>query len=491
MRGNFLLIAILVFAPLVRGGNRPLALLFLELAALVLALFIVQKPDFFRQLSRPFLGLLLVMVLLPLVQLIPLPFSIWSILPGHDQYAQALAAASSNVISQPRAFSLVPSLTEYSWLALLPPLTVFLYTISLSSEKLLTLTRIFLGLATLQALLGLVQYGGGPESLFRFGNEDHFADGTYANRDHLAGLLEMALPLGLALLTATLGHARAENNHSRNWRSRLAQLVSARFNRTIIFAFVSIVLLLGLIFTQSKTGVVLGMVVIFLSAVAFARRLGGTNVYGMIGTFTAVGMMLAVEIGLVPVLERFAQLDPLKDGRWSIYASVSQAIGEFFPLGSGIGTFNQAYLRFHAPDFVGVFINRAHNDYLEWVMEGGIIAAVLILGFFVLYLKRWLQVWSREHWRTFNFIQVGAGIGLFAMMLHTLVDFNLHIPANQIYFAFLAALFFHHAAKHEIDSEPVASGHDQREPAERKLDPATPPSPRTYPVQPGPNPFAE
>jgi hypothetical protein len=51
-------------------------------------------------------------------------------------------------------------------------------------------------------------------------------------------------------------------------------------------------------------------------------------------------------------------------------------------------------------------------------------------------------------------MQVGAGIGVFAMILHTFVDFNLHIPANQIYFAFLAALFFYQSSN-EANTAPV------------------------------------
>jgi O-antigen ligase len=87
-------------------------------------------------------------------------------------------------------------------------------------------------------------------------------------------------------------------------------------------------------------------------------------------------------------------------------------------------------------------------------MEGGIIAAILILLFLVLYISRWTKVIKRGEWRTFNFMQVGAGIGVFAMILHTFVDFNLHIPANQIYFAFLAALFFYQSSN-EANTAPV------------------------------------
>jgi hypothetical protein len=60
----------------------------------------------------------------------------------------------------------------------------------------------------------------------------------------------------------------------------------------------------------------------------------------------------------------------------------------------------------------------------------------------VLYAVRWLKVWTWEEWSRFRFIQVGAGIGILLLLLHSLADFNLHIPANVVYFAFLAGVFF-------------------------------------------------
>jgi hypothetical protein len=80
-------------------------------------------------------------------------------------------------------------------------------------------------------------------------------------------------------------------------------------------------------------------------------------------------------------------------------------------------------------------------------------AAILVVAFLGLYLVRWFSVYTRGTWRTHNFIQVAAGLGVLAMALHSLVDFNLHIPANQIYLALLAGLFF------RVNAEDV-SGHD-------------------------------
>lgn len=460
MRGFYFLISILVFAPLVFGGNRPIPLLILELLALVLAGYLIQKQDDFSKYSKLHLGFLVILFLIPLLQLIPLPFQLWLHLPGHSQYAQGLLITGNHLADGARAASLVPSLTEFSLLALLPPVMVFLFTLSLPREQIKTAVIVLLAIASFQAILGLMQYGAGAESFLRLNNNiaGKAATGTYANRDHLAGFLEMVLPLALAMLTASIGNSHATRRHTRNLRQRLAAMTATHLNQAVVYAVIAIAILLGLIFTQSRTGVVLSMLVILLSTLSFATRIGGKNVYGIIGTFAAIGLMLAVEIGLAPVLNRFVVQDPLQDARWLIFSDVANAIGEFFPLGSGAGTFNQVYPHFQGYAFADKFVNRAHNDYLEWIMEGGLLAAVLILVFFVLYFKRWIKVWKRGDWKTLNFIQVGAGIGLFVMMLHTFVDFNLHIPANQIYFAFLAALFFYqtgHTDSHSVADEPV------------------------------------
>jgi O-antigen ligase len=201
---------------------------------------------------------------------------------------------------------------------------------------------------------------------------------------------------------------------------------------------------MGLIFTRSRMGVSLAMVGILLCSLAFSRRLGGSNVYGLYGTVTAITLALAIEVGLAPVLDRFTLQDPLSDGRWSIFAGTLQAIGEFFPIGSGLGSFVEVFPRFHPADFInGAVINRAHNDYLEWTMGGGLVVPALLAIMLVLYLRQWPRVWTREIWSTFRFLQTGAGIAMLLMLLHSLVDFNLHIPANGIFFAFLAAVFFH------------------------------------------------
>ena len=492
------LAALLVFAPLYWGSNLPLPLLVMELAALaLLAWRFWAPPAGGRPLSWPARIFLTLLFLSPLAQLFPIPIPLWDSLPGRAFYAEALRQTGAGGAGFDwRAISLIPTATETAWLALLPPLAVFLAAIRLTSQQLLRLVLVFLGVATAEALLGLIQYGDGSGSPFRLGNAfmGDSASGTYINRNHLAGLLEMALPMGLALLAATVGHGRpahtggGRGGRRRTLRQWLARFSVARINQAAVFGAAALAILLGLIFTRSRAGVSLAMLGVLLSTALFSTRLGGRNAYGLMGTFTAIGVGLASLIGLAPVWSRFTLQDPFEDGRWKVFDATVQAIGEFFPLGSGAGTFEDVMRRFHPADFPGVTINRAHNDYLEWMLECGLIAALLIAGWLIFYARQWGRVWKRGEWTPFRFAQAGAGIALLLMLLHSLGDFNLRIPANAVFTAFLAAVFFYRLPAEERrrssqrrESVGAAGGDDKR---------GSPPSSYAIPPENQANPFA-
>jgi len=281
------------------------------------------------------------------------------------------------------------------------------------------------------------------------GGGSRSAVGTYSNYNHLAGLLEMALPVALALLVAYL--QRRSSGRTRHYRSRLRRWVaqwtsgSVSFHRAALFAAAGVAILLGLIFTRSRTGVTLALVGILLSATMLSRRAGVERAVGVVAMLAFVGLWLAIEIGLAPVLARFAELDPLADTRWSIFAGTLAGAGEFFPFGAGFGTYEDLFRRFQPAD-VPYFVPYAHNDYVEWIFEGGLLGLLLPLAFLALYLRQWTRVWTRERWSELRFVQVAAGIALLLMALHTATDFNLQIPANAVYFAFLAGVFFHREA---------------------------------------------
>jgi len=159
-----------------------------------------------------------------------------------------------------------------------------------------------------------------------------------------------------------------------------------------LLAAAGIAILLGLIFTRSRTGVTLALVGILLSATMLARRAGVERGLGIVAMLAFVGLWLAIEIGLAPVLARFAELDPLVNTRWSIFGGTLAGAGEFFPFGAGFGTYDEVFRRFQPAD-VPRFVTHAHNDYAEWLFEGGVLGLLLPLAFLALYLRQWPRVW--------------------------------------------------------------------------------------------------
>ena len=439
---QWLLGFILIFAPLFRAGQPALAILALEVLSVLLLILVFWRPKS-GAVSRTEAMALGLLFAVPLFYLIPLPAAVANWIPGREAFLGAQALMSGIPTDQTATLSLYPLETESAWLFSLVPIAVFLGTRMLDARRALRLVLLLLGVAAAQSLLGLLQYGAeeGSPQFFGLSLPDiRSAVGTYTNRNHLAGLLEMVLPVAVALMIFSIGRRSAHD--ARGWRERFVFLASVRGHTAVVYGAIALLLVLGVIFTRSRAGITITMVGVLLSTVLFARRIGGDNVYGPTGTLVALALGVGVAIGLVPVLDRFSVEGAIHDARWTIFSSTLDGIGTFNPIGSGPGNFPEIYPAFRPPELGQWFINHAHNDYLEWLFEGGLVAAALIALLFVLYARQWGRVWSREEWSRFRFLQVGAGIGILLLMLHSLVDYNLHIPANIAYFAFLVGIFF-------------------------------------------------
>ncbi len=436
----------LVFAPLFRSGQVPFALLTLELLAVAILLLVLWTPNR-KPVTRHETIALLILFAFPLPYLFPLPAEFLELLPGREPYSAALSLLSGNTASSPARISLYPLETESAWLLLLVPIAVFLGTRMLDHRAAFKLVLLLLVIAAFQSTLGLMQFGDGSGSSLYLGMSGSSAVGTYTNRNHLAGLLEMVFPLALALFIFSLG--RGQHGFARTWKGRISFYASVRGHTAFVYGAVALLLLVGVIFTRSRTGIALAMLGIVVTSFALSRRIGGDNVYGPTGTLTAIALGIGASIGLAPVLDRFSVQDALADARITLFSDTLDGIASFFPIGSGPGTYPYVFPAFQPAELGRWFINHAHNDYLEWLFEGGLLAALMILTLLVFYAHQWTRVWTKAAWTRFKFAQIGAGIGIFLVLLHTLTDYNLHIPANLVYFAFITAIFFADPAEQE------------------------------------------
>lgn len=435
-------------APLAWASVPPLPRMFLELGAVFLLLLVFWPHPLWGGCRRPPNNLLWALALLlgyPLLYLLPLPAGLWSHMPGTGREPYILGAAL--LAEKPAGgltLSAAPMATESYWLAFLPPVAVLLAVLSLPERYRGNLAYLAVGVAVLQSLLGLMQYGAARGSFVCLGADicGSSAHGTYYNYDHLAGFLEMLLPLAIGLICANLGRPGRARRYRETWRERLAFWLSGHGHATALLVVGAAAMLLGLVFTRSRSGILLVMLGILVCLAVFGRQLGTVNRSSeVIGTVVVVALGLALDIGLAPVLRRFSLADPLHDGRVAIYSHTLEGMGKFLPLGSGPGTFPQAFRQFQPAELGNNFINHAHNDYLEWLFEGGVVGAALGVLLLAVYLRQWLRLAADKPRHAFRFVQFGAGIGLLLLLLHGLTDFNWHVPANALYAAFLAGLF--------------------------------------------------
>lgn len=441
----FLVAAFLVvFAPLIRGGNRPLPLAILESAALLALVVIAMSPS--RHVLRALPPLLLwgaaLLVIAPLVQLVPVPMPVWAKLPGHEVYARALEAAGAQTDGAWRAITLHAAATEYTWLALLPCVGVFVVVQVLDRRALRRLVLLFVAVAVCEAFLGIMQLGAQPRSLLYLGNPygGGAATGTYVNRNHFAALMAMALPMLMALWAAEVlppvgSKGEILRDHPRNRDVKLA--------RRILLSIFVMAVVLALLFTRSRAGIGSGLAVLALASLALVWNAGSIHARVILGGVAVAAVALAAYIGLTPVLERFG-VDELSlgyDGRARIATGTVRAALDFLPLGSGLGTFADVFPRYQLASFTG-FIDHAHNDYAEAFLELGVAGLAAAAFLAIAYVMRWRALMRGRLTRSLGYLQLGAGLAMLAMIVHGAFDFNFHIPANALYFSFLAGLFF-------------------------------------------------
>lgn len=352
--------------------------------------------------------------LLPLLQLVPLPPELWASLPGHAVYAQ-IAAASGTIGWRP--LSLTPDMTENAIEALLPVAAAGLAWLYVDGPGQRRLAEWMVAVACASALLGLAQLiaGGSSYHLYEITSLGSPV-GLLANRNHQAALLACALPL----MGAAAG-LRARHGD----------------RRPAIIALLLVVplLLLMLVSTGSRMGLVLGAM--GLGGLVVAWRASGQPLLPPRGRLRLIAlgsglglaaMVIAAAIGSGAV-SRLAATDPADETRAQALAPILATARAFMPLGAGLGSFEDVYRRFE-PDALlsSIYLNQAHDEPLEYAIEGGV-PALILLGLFGLWWIRtaWALVRQRES-VTRRTLGLACMAVTMILMLSSLVDYPLRTP---------------------------------------------------------------
>lgn len=413
--------ALLVMALLLGGAgvHYPLITAALEAAGFALLGFAMLRggAGLLRPPSRAAGILLIAMLALVLIQLVPIPWQLWAALPGRTLPADLLALAGLDGAARP--MSLNPHATLGSGLALIPAIAIFLVASRLPVEDQRRLLTICVAAALFGALLGALQKAMGAGVLVPWmTGHGGSGPGLFVNRNHQAAFLLAAIPSAAALAT------RPE------WPlpPALARLVGA-----------GAVLLLGAgaIATTSRMGILLLPLAVLMSVMLLVP--GILTIRRALLTLAALALLALIVLrssGVGVILGRFTG----GDVRLDYWTDTWLAIGQFWPWGSGFGTFADV---FPSVENLNVIVRarayNAHNDYLELLLEGGLPALALMAGFLALLA---IHAWRIRGAPRFQAsLKVAAMMGMALILLHSLVDYPLRMFAVSAMFAlFLAVL---------------------------------------------------
>jgi O-antigen ligase len=346
--------------------------------------------------------------------------------------------ATGIVVADPWAkLSLTPQATWAAATSIIPAVAVFLSVGLLSMKARLDLCAVIVFLGFLSLLLGLLQVAQGPSSQLRFFEYTNPTEavGFFANRNHFATLLCITLLLTSPwLVSATRG-----------------ALQKSALRTTNILFFVAacamiIAITTGLALARSRAGMLLAMAAlagIFAISVSVSERgpikpTGLRSPKRIVFALLVFSAFFAAQLGLHRVLVRFER-DPLEDLRVA-YATVSwDAAWVSLPFGTGLGSFVSAYAVFErSTDLLTVYANRAHNDFLEFFLEFGLLGILVKVLFLVWFATRCFEVWRRpqQTGMTGIILQRAATVCVALVLLHSLVDYPLRTTAVAVVFAY-------------------------------------------------------
>ena len=460
---------ILFLAPLIRGGNRQVALVILLTLGLVTAAALLTHVSYqwliAEEAGRPGIPQLSITPLAPenntiiasrfwwslvvliafspiwvgAIQLVPIGSETWGQLAGRASYLTALSSAGVPVPST-LAISLVPSATWAALWATIPVSAVFAAALLLGPrdiEKLLL--AIFLA-AGIQFIFGLLQLVQGPKSAFYFESAFGGIIGTFNNRNHLADFLAMLVPPWFYFLIYS------SKNKLKSQKSKSKQ----RFSATPLWLFGGFGMLVMILSTRSRGGLIAATAVLFLCVVIYLatqrKKFNHIQKLAVVVTFLvfSVSALLAVDADSLGQRWEGQQLKTDAEIRNAYALATLEGARTFWPWGSGIGTFEAVFPRFqplHTPGYVP----HAHNDYAQMLMELGAAAVVILMAVAMIAGWQMFNLWravKRRRGMTADIaLSVFSGLGALALFLHSWVEFNMHIPALAITSAFLTGVF--------------------------------------------------
>lgn len=342
----------------------------------------------------------------------------------------------------------------------------------------LILTAIIIGFVI--SILGIIQKYSGEEKVYgiisaKGGN----CFGPYINRNHFAGYVEMVIPLSLSLLV--FFSAGRFSSRGPSIRARIIESDP----RWFLFLFISLTMIVAHISTLSRGGM-MALMISMVYFVLMAKKLKLASRRTMLRL--AAGILILIILatcyfGYEPIIQRFGVFS--SKGRILTWRDTWSLFKAHPIIGIGLGTFRDVFQNLYGEYrtyqrrhwlFYNTFPYHAENDYLQLMAEMGIwgaICGILLIGRYFLLIFSWRPRRKKtdvycSHPLNEQFklgkrvIVLGASTGVVALLVHGMIDFNFHIPANALFFSILvgSSLSFVAECRKGRPAEDISNGGD-------------------------------
>jgi hypothetical protein len=445
------IVALLIWTPLPLGSVHEWSILVIEIAALVLfGLTLMmdrppqRNPKLAARLKWPRYALTGFLAFLVL-QIVPLPAFLVRIFSPQaaalrDAYVPSAAPAVTTL-------SLLPGRTLASGLEIAAYLMIGAVIVKTATHRrqFRRIVATLVAMGTFEAFYGLFEMLRRNPRLLLYKKELMLdsATGTFFNRNHFSGYLEMILPLAVGLILSRLDLL---SGAPVKWRDRLARLAAKGAALNVLTGVGLVVMAIAILRSNSRSGAVI-LAVIFLlffgmTAWQFAKaRLRPGLAFKVLRISLLAILALSLYVGVDKMIGRFSLDRLLQDGRPQYWGKTMRMIGDFPLTGVGLGAYGQVY---QAYDVMGMeyALVHAHNDYLEYLTELGIVGFVLLAGTVFFLFGDSIRTWAKRRHPEVKGLALGGIVSVLALFLHSLTDFNLRIPANALVLTVVLSLTF-------------------------------------------------
>jgi O-antigen ligase len=308
-----------------------------------------------------------------------------------------------------------------------------------SRERILSLTGVMIACGVFQGFFASVAMMSDLQQLAFLDKtfDRNSATGTFINRNHLAGFLEMNLALGIGMLLAQMHRHPAQT-----WRELLQRTIEVVLSSKFRLRLYLAIMVVALVLTRSRMGNTAFFSSLLLCGVvglALQRRLTRAAVLFFISLLLIDLYIVGNWFGMDEVVERLQNTTLAAEKRDEVARDTVVMWRDHFWVGTGADTFFQAYVYggYMSPD--SLYYRHPENDYLEIGSGFGFIGFALLTTAVLTSLWQAVLAQKRQRSRVLQGLGFASMMGITSILIHSFADFNLHIPANSLWFVVLLA----------------------------------------------------